>query len=155
MSGIANEFKQFAVKGNVVDMAVGVVVGAAFTTIVNSMVADLITPPLGLLVGNVDFSNLFVVLKEGSRPAPYVSLAEAKTLGAVTLNIGLFLNTLFNFLLIAFPVFMLIRAINKLRKEAEVPAATAAPAPETKDCPRCLSKIPLRATRCPHCTSEL
>lgn len=145
------DFKEFAVRGNVVDMAVGIIVGAAFGTIVNSLVADIIMPPIGLLLGKVDFSNLFLVLKEGAAPSPYVSLADARKSGAVTLNIGLFINTIISFLIVAFAVFVVIRNINRLKKEE--PAAPAAPA--TKECPYCLSVIPVKAVRCGHCTSEL
>ncbi len=145
------EFKEFAVRGNVVDMAVGIIIGAAFGAIVGSFVADVIMPPIGLLLGNVDFSNLFVVLKEGTAAAPYASLAAAKEAGAVTLNIGLFINTIINFLIIALAVFLVIRWINRMKKKEEAPAA----APTTKECPFCFSAIPIKATRCPFCTSNL
>jgi large conductance mechanosensitive channel len=145
------EFREFAMRGNVVDMAVGIIVGAAFGTIVNSLVADVIMPPIGLLLGNVDFSNLFVVLKEGKVAAPYASLAAAKAAGAVSLNIGLFLNTIINFIILAFAVFLVIRSINQIRRKEEAPS----PVPTTKDCPHCFTAIPIKATRCPHCTSEL
>jgi large conductance mechanosensitive channel len=146
------EFKEFAMRGNVVDMAVGIIIGAAFGTIVNSLVADVIMPPIGLLLGNIDFSNLFVVLKEGAKAAgPYASLEAAKAAGAVSINYGFFINTVISFLIVAFAVFLLIRGINQLkRKEAAPPAV-----PTTKDCPYCLSTIPIKATRCGHCTSEL
>ncbi len=145
------EFKEFAMKGNVVDMAVGIIIGAAFGTIVKSLVDDVIMPPIGLLLGNVDFSNLFFVLKSGKIAGPYSTLVDAKAAGAVTLNYGLFANTVISFLIVAFAVFLLIKQINLLkRKEVEAPAA-----PTTKECPFCLSVIPLRATRCPHCTAEL
>ena len=143
------EFKEFAMRGNVVDMAVGIIIGAAFGAIVKSLVDDVIMPPIGMLMGNVDFSNLYVVLKEGAAAAaPYASLADAKKAGAVTINYGVFINSVISFLIVAFAVFMLIRNINRLKKE-EAPAAS------TKDCPFCASAIPLKATRCPHCTSEL
>ena len=145
------EFKEFAMRGNVVDMAVGIVIGASFGTIVNSFVADIIMPPIGLLLGNVDFSSLFVVLKEGKIPGPYGTLASAKTAGAITLNYGVFINSIISFLLVAFAVFLLIRNINRLKKQEEAPAA----APATKECPYCLSVVPLKALRCAHCTSEL
>jgi large conductance mechanosensitive channel len=145
------EFKEFAMRGNVMDMAVGIIIGAAFGAIVGSLVADVIMPPIGLLLGNVDFSNLFVVLKEGATPGPYASVAAAKTAGAVSINIGLFINTIINFVIVAFAIFMMIRAINRLQKPAPAPAA----APTTRDCPYCLSAIPLKATRCSHCTSEV
>jgi large conductance mechanosensitive channel len=143
------EFKEFAVRGNVVDMAVGIIIGAAFGTIVKSLVDDIIMPPIGLLLGNVDFANLFFVLREGAAVAPYASLEAAKEAGAVTLNYGVFINTVVSFVIVAFAVFILIRNINRLR--AEEPAA----APSTKDCPHCCTAIPLAASRCPHCTSQL
>lgn len=143
------EFKAFAMRGNVVDMAVGIIIGAAFGAIVKSLVDDVIMPPIGLLLGNVDFSNLFVVLKEGAVPPPYASVAAAKAAGAVTLNYGLLVNAIVSFTIVAFAVFMLIRAINRLKHE-EVPKE-----PNTKDCPRCFTAIPLKANRCPHCTSDL
>lgn len=145
------EFKEFAMRGNVVDMAVGIIIGAAFGAIVSSMVADIIMPPIGLLLGKVDFSNLFVVLKSGATPGPYETVAAAKLAGAVTLNYGLFINTVISFLIIAFAVFLVIRSINRLKRKAEAPAA----APVTKECPYCFSVIPIKATRCPSCTSPL
>lgn len=144
------EFKEFALRGNVVDMAVGIIVGAAFGAVVKSLVDDVLMPPLGLLLGRVDFSNLFVVLREGVRPGPYASVSEAKAAGAVTLNLGLFVNAVIAFLIVAFAVFLLVRSVNTLRRRE---AAAAAPA--TKECPYCVSAIPLRASRCPHCTSQL
>ncbi|MGX2030128.1 MULTISPECIES: large-conductance mechanosensitive channel protein MscL [Methylocaldum] len=143
------EFKEFAMRGNAVDMAVGIVIGAAFGAIVKSLVDDVIMPPIGLLLGNVDFSNLFVVLKDGATTGPYASLAEAKRAGAVTINYGVFFNSVISFLIVAFSIFLLVRSINKLRREA--PSA----APATKECPYCLSAVALKATRCPQCTSEL
>jgi len=145
------EFKEFALRGNVVDMAVGIVIGAAFGAIVNSLVVDVIMPPIGLLLGKVDFSNLFVVLKEGTQAGPYTSLAAAKQTGAVTLNLGVFINTVISFLIIALAIFLVIRQINKLKRKAEAPAAP----PATKNCPYCFSSIPVPATRCPFCTSTL
>ena len=145
------EFKEFAVKGNVVDMAVGIIIGAAFGTIVKSLVADVIMPPIGLALGNVDFANLFVVLKQGAPAGPYASLADAQAAGAVSINYGTFINTIISFIIIAFAVFLMIRNINKLKREAEVPPAE----PTTKDCPFCYSSIPIKATRCAFCTSEL
>jgi large conductance mechanosensitive channel len=144
------EFKEFAIKGNVIDMAVGIIIGAAFGTIVNSLVQDVIMPPIGLLLGNVDFSNIFAVLKEGKVAGPYASVAAAKSAGAVSINFGVFVSTITSFILIAFAVFLLVRTINKMRRE-EAPPAT----PITKDCTYCFSKIPVKATRCPNCTSEL
>jgi len=144
------EFKAFAMRGNVVDMAVGIIIGAAFGAIAKSLVDDVIMPPIGMLLGNVDFSNMFVVLKDGvAAVAPYASLADAKKAGAVTINYGVFINSVISFLIVAFAVFMLIKNLNRLRKE-EAPAA-----PDTKECPFCASSIALKATRCPYCTSEL
>jgi large conductance mechanosensitive channel len=145
------EFKEFAMRGNVLDMAVGIIIGAAFGTIINSLVADVIMPPIGLLFGNIDFSNLFAVLKEGKVAGPYVSLAAAKEAGAVSINYGFFINTIITFLIVAFAIFLLIRNVNKLVKQQEAPP----PVPTTKECPYCLSTIPIKATRCGHCTSEL
>ena len=143
------EFKEFIMRGNVVDMAVGIIIGAAFGTIVKSLVDDVIMPPIGLLLGNVDFSNLFLVIREGKVAGAYETLAAAKAAGAVTINYGLFINTIISFLIVAFAVFMLIRAVNKLKRETPPPEAV------TKECPYCLSAIPIRATRCAHCTSEI
>ena len=145
------EFKEFAMKGNVVDMAVGIIIGAAFGTIVKSLVADVIMPPIGLLLGNVDFSNLFIVLKGAAAGDAFASLADAQKAGAVTLNYGLFINTIISFLIVAFAIFLLIRGLNKMKREEEAPPEE----PTTKDCPHCLSEIPIKATRCGHCTSEL
>jgi large conductance mechanosensitive channel len=144
------EFREFIMRGNVVDMAVGIIIGAAFGTIVKSLVSDVIMPPIGLLLGNVDFANLFAVLRQGSTSGPYLSLAEAQEAGAVTVNYGVFINTIISFLIVAFCVFLLIRQINRMRREEEAPAE-----PTTKDCPYCLSAIPIKATRCAHCTSQL
>jgi len=146
------EFKEFALRGNVMDMAVGIIIGAAFGTIVNSVVSDVIMPPIGLLLGNVDFANLFAVLKSGATPGPYVSLAQAKAAGAVTINYGAFINTIISFLIVAFAIFLMIKGMNQLKRKQEAPAAAA---PTTKECPHCLSVVPLKATRCAHCTSEL
>jgi large conductance mechanosensitive channel len=143
------DFKEFVMRGNVVDMGVGIVIGAAFGAIVTSFVADVIMPPIGLLLGNVDFSGLFTVLKEGKVPGPYETLAAAKDAGAVTLNYGVFFNTIMSFLIVAFSVFLVIRNVNRLKKKEE------APAPATKECPFCLSVISVKAVRCAHCTSEL
>jgi large conductance mechanosensitive channel len=145
------EFKEFAMKGNVVDMAVGIVIGAAFGAIVGSFVADVLMPPIGLLLGHVDFANLFVVLKSGAMPGPYGTVAAAKQAGAVTLNYGVFINTIISFLIIAFAIFLVIKQINKLKK-APAPAPAV---PTTKECPYCFSVIPIKATRCPACTSPL
>lgn len=146
------EFKEFAMRGNVIDMAVGIVIGAAFGTIVKSLVSDIIMPPIGLLLGKVDFANLFAVLKQGEAAAgPYASLADAQAAGAVTINYGVFINTLISFIVIAFAIFMVIRAMNNLKKKEEAPPAE----PTTKDCPYCLTSIPIKAVRCPNCTSQL
>ncbi len=146
------EFRDFALKGNVIDMAVGIVIGSAFGTIVKSLVEDLLMPPIGLLLGGVDFSNLFVVLKEGTAPQPYISLAAAHEVGAVTLNVGLFINTVISFLIVAIAIFLLLRGFNKLKTE-ESPAPPAEPT--TKECPFCFTEVSIKATRCPNCTSSL
>jgi len=145
------EFKEFILRGNVMDMAVGIIIGAAFGTIVASLVNDVIMPPIGLLLGGVDFANLFILLKAGSLAGPYASLAEAQAAGAVTINYGVFINAVISFLIVAFVVFLLIRSINRLRREEEAPPAE----PTTKECPFCLSTIPIKATRCAFCASEL
>ncbi len=145
------EFKEFVIRGNVVDMAVGIIIGAAFGTTVKSLVDDIIMPPVGLLLGGVDFANLFVLLKAGSPAAPYASLADAQAAGAVTINYGVFMNAIVSFLIVAFVMFLLIRSINRLKREEEAPPAE----PTTKECPYCLSTIPIKATRCAHCTAEL
>jgi len=145
------EFKEFILRGNVMDMAVGIIIGAAFGTIVASLVNDVIMPPIGLLLGGVDFANLFILLKAGSLAGPYASLAEAQAAGAVTINYGVFINAVISFLIVAFVVFLLIRNINRLRREEEAPPAE----PTTKECPFCLSTIPIKATRCAFCASEL
>jgi len=145
------EFKEFAMRGNVVDMAVGIVIGAAFGTIIKSLVADVIMPPIGLLMDNVDFSSLFAVIKEGATAGPYATVEAAKAAGAVTINYGIFINTVVSFIIIAFSIFMVIKAMNSAKKKEE-----AAPAgPTTKECPHCLSGIPVKATRCGHCTSDV
>ena len=134
------------------DMAVGIIIGAAFTKIVNSLVADIIMPPIGILMGNIDFSNWFIVLKNGAEvAAPYASIEAAKTAGAVTLNIGFFINSIISFLIVAFAIFVLIKGINKLKEEP----APAPAAPTTKTCPHCFSEINIKATKCPNCTSDL
>jgi large conductance mechanosensitive channel len=146
------EFKEFAMRGNVVDMAVGIIIGAAFGLITKSLVNDVLMPPIGLLLGDVDFANLFVVIKDGAAAAaPYASLELAKEAGAVTINYGVLINTIINFVIVAFAVFMLIRGLNRLKREEEAPPEE----PTTKDCPKCLSSIPIAATRCAHCTAEL
>ena len=146
---MVEEFKKFILRGNVLDMAVGIIIGAAFGSIITSLVADVIMPPIGLLLGNVDFSNLYIVLKDGTKAAaPYASLAAAKQAGAVTMNIGVFINTIISFLIVALAIFLLIRSVNKLHKQQ-------AEAPMTQDCPYCLMSIPIKATRCGHCTADL
>lgn len=139
------EFREFVMRGNVVDMAVGIVIGAAFGKIVTSFVSDVLMPPIGLLMGKVDFSNLFIDLSGTG----FATLAEAKKAGAATINYGLFFNTILDFIIVAFAIFLLIRQINRMKRE---PAPAA---PDIKECPFCLSSVPLKAVRCPHCTSEL
>lgn len=146
------EFKEFAMRGNVLDMAVGIIIGAAFGTIVNSLVGDVIMPPIGLLLGNVDFSQFFLTIKDGAIPGPYATIDIAKKAGAVTINYGVFINTVISFLIVAFSIFLIIKSINRLkRQQEEIPAS----APTTKNCPYCFEKISINATRCSHCTSEL
>lgn len=147
------DFKTFIMRGNVVDMAVGIIIGIAFSAIVNSVVKDIIMPPIGMALGNMDFANLFVVLKSGSVPGPYLTLADAQAAGAVTINYGLFVNTIVNFLIVAAVVFFLIiRPIARMQAKKK---AAEAPAPITKECPFCFTNIPVKATRCPNCTSPL
>ncbi len=143
-------FRDFIMRGNVIDLAVAVIIGAAFTKVVNSLVEDIIMPPIGLLLGNVDFSNLFLVLREGTKAAgPYTTLADAKAAGAATLNYGLFITTVVTFLIVGFVVYLIVRSVTRFGpKKAEAPAAT-------KACPYCLSTIPLKATKCAFCGSEL
>jgi len=141
------EFKEFAMRGNVIDMAVGVIIGAAFGKIVSSLTNDVLMPPIGLMLGKVDFTNLYLNLSG----IPYPSLAEAKKAGAATINYGVFVNTVLDFVIVAFVLFLLIRQINRLLSPAPPPAGE----PTQKDCPYCLSVIPIRATRCAHCTSQL
>lgn len=147
-----NEYKTFALRGNVVDMAVGIIVGAAFNGVVQSLVKDVLTPPLGLLMGDVDFRNLFLVLKEGSPAAPYATLEAAQSAGAITINLGVFVNSAVSFLIVTFAVFVLVRYINQLREPEAAPEPAA---PTMKKCPHCISDIPIAATRCPHCTADL
>ncbi|MDD5102691.1 MAG: large conductance mechanosensitive channel protein MscL [Endomicrobiaceae bacterium] len=147
------EFKKFISRGNVLDMAVGIIIGGAFTKIVNSLVTDIIMPPLGVLLGNIDFSNWFVVLKKGTNDVgPYVSLEAAKSAGANTLNVGFFINSIITFTIVAFAIFALLKTINKLKDEPKEQTVTAA---ITKECPFCCSTININATKCPNCTSEL
>lgn len=151
------DFKAFIMRGNVVDMAVGIIIGAALGPIINSLVKDVIMPPIGLALGKVDFANLFVVLKDGKTPGPYASLTAAQTAGAVSINYGFFVNTVINFIIIAAVVFFfIVRPIAQMNARQAAKAAPApAAAPTTKDCPYCLSKVPVKATRCPNCTSQL
>ena len=143
------EFKEFAMRGNVLDLAVGIIIGGAFGTIVKSLVDDVIMPPVGLALGNVDFSDLVLMLKAGPKAAPpYATLAEAQAAGAVTINYGLFVNAIITFLIVAFAIFLVIRAANRLRPAEAAPVTT-------KDCPYCRMPIPVGATRCPECTSDL
>ncbi|ACO75543.1 large-conductance mechanosensitive channel protein MscL [Laribacter hongkongensis] len=145
------EFREFAMRGNVIDLAVGVVIGAAFGSIVKSLVDDIIMPPIGLLIGKVNFADLFITLKAGATPGPYATVAAAKAAGAVTMNVGQFINSVVSFVLIAFSVFLLVKVVNRLYQKKDA----AAPAPATRDCPFCATAIPLAATRCPHCTSQV
>ena len=149
---LGKEFKEFAVKGNVVDMAVGIIIGGAFSTIAKSLIADVIMPPIGLAMGGVDFNDMFKVLKEGDEiKGPYANLEAATEAGAVTLNWGVFINNVLAFLVVAFVVFMMVKAINKAKREEEEPEAE----PTTKACPACKSDVNIEATRCPFCTSEI
>ena len=144
------EFKEFIARGNVMDMAVGIIIGAAFGAIIGSFVNDIIMPPIGLLLGKMDFANMFVVLKEGAQQGgPYASLTAAKAAGATTLNYGAFINLVINFIIVALAVFMAVKTVNRLKRPA--PAA----APTTKECPQCFTAIPIKAKRCPNCTSQL
>ena len=145
------EFKEFALRGNVLDMAVGIIIGASFGSVVSSLVEDVIMPPIGLLLGNVDFSNLFIILRQGEAAGPYPTIAEARLAGAVTLNYGLFINTFITFLIVAFAVILLIRSVNKFQRAEE----TAMVEPTSKKCPFCFMDIPIKAIRCPQCTSDL
>ena len=145
------EFKEFAMRGSVVDMAIGIIIGAAFGTIVKSLVDDVLMPPIGVVLGGIDTTNWFVVLRPGGAPGPYATLADAKAAGAVTINHGVFLNAVISFLLVMIAVFFIVRSINALRRGER---AAAAP-PATKECQYCTAAIPVRATRCPQCTSQL
>lgn len=146
--GLVKEFKEFAMQGNVMDMAIGIIIGGAFGNIVSSLVTDVIMPPIGLLLGGVDFTNLFFTLG----PTKYATLAEATAAGAATINYGVFINTIIDFLIIALAIFVVIKQLNRLRKKEEpIPVAE----PVTKECPHCYTQIPLQASRCPNCTSQL
>ncbi len=149
---VLKEFREFAVKGSVVDMAVGIIIGGAFGTIVKSLVDDVIMPPIGWVLGNIDFSNRFFLLREGKTPGPYATTAQAKAAGAVTLNYGVFVNALVSFLIVAVAVFLLVRAVNRLKR---LEAAPPPGPPTVRDCPSCLSKISIKAVRCAFCTSEV
>lgn len=149
---IMKEFREFAIKGNVVDMAVGIIIGGAFTTIVQSLVSDVLMPPLGLLLSDVDFTQLYVVLRGGATPGPYTNLAAAQKAGAVTLNYGAFVSHLVSFMIVAIAVFLLVKGINAIRRLEE---AAPAPVPAERSCPFCCTSIPPAARRCPHCTSML
>ena len=149
--GMVKEFREFAIKGNVVDMAVGIIIGGAFGTVVKSLVDDVIMPPVGMLIGNVDFSQLFITLRQGAEEGPYTTIEAAREAGAVTVNVGLFINAVISFLIVGFAVFLLVKSVNRLKREEPVPP----PAPTEKPCPFCAMTIPLAATRCPHCTSEI
>ena len=144
------EFKEFAIKGNAVDMAVGIIIGAAFGSIITSLVKDIIMPPITLLTGGLDFSNKFVVLRDAPGGGVFTTAADAAKAGAVTWNYGVFVTLIVNFLIVAFSIFLLVRALNKMRQPA--PGAAA---PVSKECPYCTMTIPIKATRCPHCTSEM
>ena len=146
------EFKEFAMKGSVLDMAIGIVIGGAFSPIVKSLVDDILMPPIGMLMGGVDFANMFAVLREGAEAAgPYETVAAAQEAGAVTINYGLFINSIITFLIVAFAIFMMVKSINRWKREEEAPPAE----PTTKQCEFCDTEIPIAATRCPNCTSEL
>ena len=144
------EFKEFAMQGNMVDMAVGIIIGAAFGVIITSLVNDIIMPPIGMLLGGVDFNNLYFLLQDGSPGSPYASVADAQAAGAVTINYGVFINALISFLVIALAVFFLIRAMNRAMRPAEAEEEAS-----TKECPYCFSTISIMATRCPNCTTQL
>jgi len=150
-NSLSQEFKKFVARGNVMDLAIGIIIGGAFGGIVKSLVDDILMPPIGMLVGYVDFANLFVVLREGAKqPGPYATLEAAKAAGAQTWRYGLFINALVNFLIVAMAVFLLIKLINRM-----LPKEEPKPAPSTKTCPYCQMAVPPKAVRCPYCTSEL
>jgi large conductance mechanosensitive channel len=149
---LVGEFREFIQKGNVLDLAVAVIIGIAFGAVVKSLVDNVIMPPIGVLLGGADFSNLFVVLKDGTPAGPYGSLAEATAAGASVLGYGVFINTIVNFLIIAFVVFMIVRSVNKMKRKQEEAEKKE---PTEKDCPQCLMKVPIKATKCGHCTSQI
>ncbi|MFL7807190.1 MAG: large conductance mechanosensitive channel protein MscL [Anaerolineae bacterium] len=146
------EFREFILRGNMIDLAVGVIIGGVFNRVVQSLVNDIIMPPIGLLLGRADFTNLFLLLKGGEPAGPYATLADAQAAGAVVISYGIFINTLIALVITGFAVFLLVRAINRLRRQQEAPAPAA---PTTKLCPHCQTEIPIAATRCPNCTSQL
>jgi len=148
---VLKDFKAFAMRGNVVDMAVGIIIGGAFGTIVKSLVSDIIMPPIGILLGNVSFSNLFAVVKPGDVPGPYLTPDAAAEAGAVTINYGMFIDNIVSFLIVAFAVFLLVRGLMRMQQKEEA----APPPPDKKECPYCLTKVAIKATRCSSCTSEL
>lgn len=145
------EFKKFALRGSVIDLAVGIVIGTAFKSIVDSLVNDILMPPIGWLLGGINFQDLYLTIARGTAPGPYASLAEAQEAGAVTINYGLFINSLVSFLIITLALFLVVRGVNRLQRKKE----EQAPEPTTKTCPFCQKEIPLQASRCPHCTSQL
>jgi large conductance mechanosensitive channel len=151
LRGFFREFREFAMRGNVVDMAVGIIIGAAFTSVVSSLVNDVLMPPIGMFIGGDDIKNLFVTLRRGTPLGPYPTVEAAKAAGAVTINYGLFANAALSFLLVAFATFMLVRMINRMRRNQVAPP----PPPSTRKCPFCATDIPLAALRCPHCTSDV
>jgi len=152
VSKVVQEFKEFIMRGNVIDLAVGVIMGGVFNAVVKSLVNDVIMPPIGLLLGRVDFANLLLILKQGDPGKPYATLADAQAAGAVTINYGLFVNNVIILVITGLAVFLLVRFINRLRRLEPAPPAAA---PTTKTCPFCQSTIPIKATRCPQCTSQL
>ena len=154
LKGFLQEFREFAVKGNVIDMAVGIIIGGAFSPIVNSLVKDIIMPPIGFVMGKVDFSNLYFAITPTDEV--YSTLKEAQEAGLVTINYGTFINTLISFLIVSFAVFLLVKVINKLKAEKKEEVVAEAPAePTTKECPFCCSEINIKAKKCPHCASEV
>lgn len=156
--GLIGEFRKFALRGSLVDLAVGFTVGAAFTSVARSLVDDVLMPPVGLLMGNHDFSELYLLLRAGDKAAPYASLADAQAAGAVTLNYGLFINSILAFLLVAAAMFLVIRGMNRMERQLERDSGAAEPTPDepdSKKCPFCLTTIAYKATRCPQCTSQL
>jgi large conductance mechanosensitive channel len=148
---VVKEFKAFVLRGNVLDLAIGVIIGAAFGAVVTSLVNDILMPPIGLLLGGMDFANLYIMLKAGDPIGPYASLGDAQAAGAVTINYGVFISAIVSFVIIALVLFLIVRAFNQLKRKEEAPPA----APTTKQCPHCLSEIPIGASRCAYCTSTL